>query len=670
MADVKTNIVVTAKPQGFAKLRDEAGRLNEEVRKGTRGQAEGMNDAAKSADKFGDAVDKALKSIIGSARAREELKKMTVQMGDLTKEVDRLKKKLGETSQAQGALLQGFAQGAIPGMTFLQRGPGMRRQMVGMAMGRAARGVAGAGMGALGGGVGGLVGGIQQIGQAAANAPLGLGLPVAALAAVTASQISAGVPLAGQALQFEQQRLAAAPFLMGMRNRENQIRKDRDAGRLTDLEKESKIFTAGERAVARRKPFDIFDEAHRPDWAIRQEAEEQEETRLRVQRKQFLARQPSTSRQIGRRFGFARPELEARAAQLAQVGGGVGEELAGPGGFLPTALAAERRFQVGGGVSGMFLQAQRRGGIAGMQPGIEGGAGAALTGAIGDALSLGLEGAELTNYLESMAGDIGRWRTTGIPLAKDALRGIAGEMGKVGLGGVRGAAVARGFVGATEALAQQGPQNAADLLMFQTMGDLRGGGAEAFEQAQIRMEQLSGKEVGGKSNELIRALIVGGGGGAAGRLFARRQLRQKGIQFGAEEFSLLGRKLAPGVGEGLTPGEEKRLRDIQERQAKGAARAAKFATTGDLQAEAAKLVPGALKKQVDIQNKQLEVGKGWIDTLGDLQLSAANIAEGFQIVAEGPLATITTALEEISFSLSRSAKKLGADGSGDVIIPP
>jgi hypothetical protein len=297
-------------------------------------------------------------------------------------------------------------------------------------------------------------------------------------------------------------------------------------------------------------------------------------------------------------------------AQVQQAGGGFGgtqQEVR----MAQTAMAAQTAFGVGGGVSGAFLQAGRRGGLAGA----EGGASRMLTDSLADAMKMGLEGSEINDYLQQMAAGITSWKTTGIPFNKQSMADIAGTLGTMGMGGVRGMAVAGGVSRAAEQLSRTGPQSVGQLMMLQTMGGLRGTGMENMEDALIQLEkkQFEGEDF----KKLIDGLLRAGGGGAEGRRVAYGVLQQAGIQISREELK--------AMDEGADPETLKKIREDRER---GERLAKRTADSPEALARAAQeAVPNALKEQARLTNRQIKNGQNLIESMARLEAVAQTMTE-------------------------------------------
>lgn len=353
-------------------------------------------------------------------------------------------------------------------------------------------------------------------------------------------------------------------------------------------------------------------------------------------------RLPSFSREALNYGAMSQEEAYPLLGAALQTGGG-GLRGMREQRMLGATLVGQRLFGLGGETTGAFLQAGRRGGLAGTEAGTPGAGGEAMAKSVAAGMRLGLQGSELTNYMRTVAEGISQWQQTGIPFPQDAFTGIADELAKSGMAGPRGLNVAQGVVGAAQALSRGGPQNAAQLMMLQTMGGFQGGGAEAFERAQIQLEQ--GKYTGGDYQQLVKRYLKAGGGGAAGRLLARQMMGGMGINIGAEEMSLLGRQ---AEGETLTTKEQKRLAQIQKEQQETKGPGGRIPKNLDdmlaMGKDAMDKWGGVVKAQAALQERQTNAGEKMIPAMLTLQDGMTTLAGGFVDLAKGPLLELTRAM--------------------------
>lgn len=724
MAETRTEVIVSAKAKGFTEVQQQATKLAGEASKATDAQAKGYSDVGKTVEQLQNRLKELTREQLDLNRALEGVadrgspayEKLVKNLKAVETEGDRVERVLRRMERAfkdqtrqisemqqKGALLQGFLQGAMPGAPFLQRGPGMGRQVVGMAAGRAVRGVAGGMAQAPFAGAQGIaqalsaipiVGGAlaapfqqaMQYGQTAlgrqrarvqALPTLGFagmaptiseaGRTAGARAAVAARERVLG-QLGGPEMEARVRERAEGMMQLQARRMEPVVqptgglfenRAMIDAmNRAGNLQRLRSSDFGGEIRGAARESIerDIRQEAPRAAERARRTARREEESRQR----RALFR---PIRQAGQFLGVSEEQAIQMVGGITGAAGGDVRQLqrqgmlgTGERGRPGAAIAAQALFGVEAPVTGAFARMGRLGAAGGL-PGAQGAGSRMMTSAIADAMRMGLEGSEITTYLQQMAAGITQWEQTGIPIATDAMGEFGRAMSEAGFGGVRGAAVGGGFVRAAQALSTRGPQSAGELMMLQTMGGFRGGGAGAFEEAQIRLERLRSGEAGPEQvQELIGRFMQAGGGGAAGRLLARQQLSGMGIQVGAEEMSLIGRRMQ---GETLTPEQTQRLQAIQaQREAAG-----QGAPTSpeELQQRASRMMEGfgaALQKRARIENQQADAGERMIPTLNNLDKMTANLASKFTELADEPMKKLTGAMEELTAAIADKDKSL------------
>jgi hypothetical protein len=726
--EVRTDVLITAKTQGFTQAQQEAAKVAKDSQKALEDQVKGFTNMSKSAAGAKEEIGRlegTLQSLTakqaGLNRTMEELgdtsapayKKLNDQLRETREQATRvhqtlrqLKSTFQESAQqqtramAQGGFTQGLLQGAMPGLPFLQRGPGMGRQVMGMAAGRTMRGVGGGLMGTPFTGAQSLIGALQSI-------PF--------VGGAMAAPIARSMQQAQQTIQADQVRMQTAPFLggPGMQLAMNRAGRRAYAGadvgearlkalsRFASPEYQKAISTAGQdmaresirrhvesipeselrkagRNVAQTKEMliagtlsgqgsaelrrrarvqakenldrEIRGEAYTNEIAVRKQA-------ARTARAQVRRRHQGNIAGEGLRLmGAAMPQAMQFAAQVAEVGGGSGLDMQNQG-MLRTSMAAQTAFGIGGGVSGAFLQAGRRGGLAGAQ----GTAGDALASSIGDALRQGLEGSEVRDYLQQMASGITQWKSTGIPVNKQAIAGISAAAAGMGLGGVRGMAFAGGITRAAEGISRSGPQNVGQLMMIQALTGLKPGraSAEQLEDALIKLEK---KQFGKEEVELlITNLLAAGGGGAEGRRVAFSVLSQAGIGVSREEVKLMDKAQTGN----LSAADKKRLSEIQGQRDRGSKLAALTADSPDALARtAAGMVPGSVKAQAALQNQQIATGRNMVKSLHNLEKTAQGMTKKITDMIGPVLEKFTGNLEELTKVLteynSNQRSNLGA----------
>jgi len=627
-----------------------------------------------------------------------------------------------EAQQSRWAGMQGFMQGAAPGMAplFLQRGPGMWRQAAGMAAGGMVRGAAGAPFA-----------GVAGMQQAMASIPI--------IGGAAAGQLGAAAGFTQQALAYQRQRVEAFPFVQPAPSRRVQRIRARQAraraqarGQATPgfeyfdpgtgqvypgMEQRARRLETGlpaelaiqagspqpttelgllgetlvegftgkilgrqiggairdifgieggrpgrnfgmnrtpEQRTAERKRLDVLDQGK---WA-RERAQIAEQNRQRELRRAARAETPEAMAM--RLRGLGRQEALQETVQLMQAGGDVFQGGRGQRQFLGAAMAARTLFGVDAQTAGAFQMGARRGGLVG---GI-GRGGESLREALSDAVdSLGLRGPEVTQYLQIVAQGIQQFQMTGIPMSKDSLKDMAGELSRGGLAATRAQNVARGFQQVVQGMGARGPRGGFDLMLMQAFGGYTGtGGAKELEQTFIQMEELSqqlgergvmGIETGGPMGDVMRRVMEMGGGGAGGRLFLRRILGAQGIQLGARETEILGKRLMGediGAAAAMLPPTEARI------EGPGA-------TIKEMMGKAAQVVTRGgpnLRQQAAVLDKQIQVGNKLATAVMQMEQSAANTTSAFSNLAGGPITELTKSFVNLTQKID---KLTGGEGS-------
>jgi hypothetical protein len=331
-------------------------------------------------------------------------------------------------------------------------------------------------------------------------------------------------------------------------------------------------------------------------------------------------------RRVGEGLGFALPQALQLGGQVMQAGGGffgdprvTEAQVAG--------LRAARAFGVDPGTTGAFLFGARSGGLVG-------GRGqtteANLNEAIGDAMRLGLEGAEINTHMRQMAQDIQAFRQTGMPLNRQSLNALQAAFAASGIGGVRGATIGRSFIQFIQGIAARGgPGGAApelDIIALQEFGDLPRGRTPSLAELQRATERLEEvktpgalpvKALRGFVTRVLGGLGVGRGGPRERAIALQSALRQRGVRLAPSEArkfvtSLFGEEFGFPA---LDPEAEARARPVFQ----GAARAEAFDVGGGIAGRAAALTDEKLRNLAVRTNAQLEAADMMIKTWEDVQ---------------------------------------------------
>ena len=697
--EVRTDVLISAKTKGFAQAQQEATRITRNNAKAIEQQVKGFASTGKSMKQVEKEVSRLEEVLQGLAKKQLAINQLMEEMGDKAgpsykqlqqelKNVDREAQRVTRTIQAmerafgtererRQGFRQGLWQGAAPEIAgYLQRGPGMRRQMIGQAIGAGARRMGGGAMALAGAGFTGM----QGISQALQSIPGG---------GIIAAPLMMASQNAQMAMQLKQTQQDMLPYLGGYRTaqrmgaarlrerralgEEEIARRAEDAkweaafgeikpeyaaevGRLverqrgefvaSEMEKAKEQYGFAPKGTAKTGAEKVYEtqwlqkmggmeglqargevvarqlQGNDAERAKTQELRAERERRSRAAVARERRRPFQGFRAQGIRYGFSEQETLQEAGAISQAGGGVGREMRREG-LVETALGAKRAFGLGPEIAGAFLQASRQGGAVGAR----GQSGEAYAQAIGEAVKLDLEGSDLVEYMQQMAGDIRAWKDTGIPLNSKTIGAMGQTFSGLGLGGVRGARVGRGVTAAAQGLSGRGIQGAGDLAILQELGGYKpGGGAEAYEQAMMKLE------AGDFTQEDVGRLMkrFGAGRGAVGRGTLRRQLQRMGVNVTATEtFGMAGR-----MEEGGMP--ELRTGTMTAQQVRGFGQA---------------LTDQAIVKQASIANKQLDSGKKMLGAVQNFEASTAKIANAFSSLAAGPLKTFSKAMEESSSGL-------------------
>ena len=619
-----------------------------------------------------------------------ELKNVEREASQTTRALSLLDRVTSKKRDRQQGLLQGFGQGVAPGsMGFIQRGPGMQQQMIGAAAGSGVRAAGSAVSGGMFSGMGGLskglagipgiggalaagvdramqqgqlamqyqqtmmgaqpnLGGIglqRKAGQAAkaAYAPASQEAQEAALSKIGSPEMERDIRIATSRLMksvVEDRASKGAPQAAGLSEK---IQSGLGIGKFSRIEGLKREMEERHQINAAEKQKKFFRQSARTEV----EASIRGEASTAGRKAGSAAAQAARNRAIngalglgaGTQFGMALPEEVNFRSSVQQAGGGYGNTKDARG-FGTTAMAANRAYGVGAGVSGTFLQAQRRGGLVG---GVGGDSGTMLTETIADAMTMGLEGSEVNSYLQEVASGITRWKSTGIPFNTASMKGMVSELG-TSLGGVRGMGVAKGFTGAGLSIGQRGPQSAAEVAVFNALSGLKPGetSLDKIEEAMIKMER-GDFEKGGIEKALK---MLGAGEGSAGRMTALSALRRMGIQIDRGEFQDL------ATGKPVTAAE-------MERRNLGAGAAP--TSKEDLAAQARSFTPKAVRQQAEIINQQISSGTKVLGSIKSMEKAATDLTTAITTTLAPALKVIGIHMEALTSKVADTVKTSNAE---------
>lgn len=744
--DVQTNLTIAMQTKGFDKGMRQMLGVSQKVLEGLKKQSTEYGKAQKTTDGMRDKLQdlakqqlkssKALEQITdktGAAykfqaeqmkRAQDQARKLNSEMkllekshlrdAEATQKLTRAQREM-LTLQKQGqqqsrwAMTQGIMQGAgMGGMAglFMQRGPGFVRQFAGQRIGGVLRRAGGFARGMAQAPFAG-IGGLQQ---ALSALPLG---------GIAAGQLGAMQQHAQASLGWERARLAIAPTIETRTSGAMQ-------GQLTGIDKQidalrgKRKALSGPRALAEAMPttragqprsrrglfgwvmgapkrygsVGTFQTTEEKKEDVRGQArtmintEEKklktQERALQVERQRLWAETPTGRLQAaGRRYaGLSRQEAAQQAAQMFQTSGGRYTGTGAQARQVGATFAAQTMYGVGPQAAGAFGLAGRRGGLVGGR-----GRGTdALAEALQDAISLGLEGSEITQYIEQMAQGIQQFQMTGIPINKESIKTMAIGFSEAGIGAGRGRQMAGGIQRYVQNIGQRGVSGGLDLILMQAFGGFTGqGGAAGYEQAIMKMTmatQAGAEGITAKSpmGQIVRKLVSEGGGVKGGGItLMQQQLGQIIPMSPFEARAITARAFGMDVGEVLTkaqaeaggidiPGERRRrLRGHVAGVAGGMVSAMGGgmgpAATQQLLDQAAGRVGGVaphVRTAADLANQQLDIGRKSISAVMKLEKTSRQLNDTFATVAAPALKAVSTGLHDFAKALDAWSKGKGS----------
>jgi len=683
--DIKTNVVLEHKTKGFDKARQDNDRYSNTIKK--------MEDSL--------------------SQLKSEYKSTTAEVKNLTKELEKQAKlaaKSQRQTQGQGAFTQGLAQGGFAPGAFLQRGPGMGRQMAGMAVGR---GLVGAKAG-----FGGSFTGVQGLQQFLGSIPM--------VGGFLSGQVGKLAGYSQQAIGYQKTKLGVSPYLSEFQDisriqqargrvggiqeqiRETEAKVAQPSLRTPFLQKvqrdidytREQVLKAELSKAEKKGPTGLFEKAwdfvsgghaSRQVGAMREAHFKAEKKVLATKLKavdtwETIEKTETSRKKIGEE-SLKRLKVQERAAQTRQKGLSLGN-IAGEGvrlmgmnkeetmqflgtimqagggtalgtqakGIRETAFGAKTMWGVQGQTSGAFLQAGRRGGLVGGM----GQADPAFKDAINEGIALGLSGSEVNQWLQQIAQGINQFSQTGIEINVGSISKLATDIGTAGLSGTRAISMAQGISQYVQSIGGKGVSSGADIMMLRELGDYRGGGAAGYRKARSKLEemkfQVQGKGVkgiagSGVGGALSRYMESVGGDQSTKAEMLQRLLQKWGVRGSVKDFDWLAAKLT-----GAPMGEEQLLGAgrFAETQRRGQTELTAISKAGGITGAAARRVTEyapRLKEQAIRQNKQIVLGEKFAKTLDILETNALKTSTAFHDLAGGegkPLDMLTRGMTVLS----------------------
>jgi hypothetical protein len=304
--------------------------------------------------------------------------------------------------------------------------------------------------------------------------------------------------------------------------------------------------------------------------------------------------------------------------------------------------------------------------------GATGEAGTAYKAVLSEGLKMGLEGSEMTAYIQQMAQGIQQFESTGIPINPKSITALAGDISRTGITGTRALAMAGGLAGGLQQIGQRGIRGGVDHLMLQLLGGYRGGGAGEYRAARARLEELGGTVAGGGvegvagTSRITGALgqimrFAGGDPGAQTELL-QRAMEQMGVRGSVREFDWLARSIR---GEEATGEQLEAIRREEGRLAKGFEREEAIREGGGFERAARRAVstygPGA-RAQANLVNRQIAAGRRMVGVVMKLENMALNTTNAFNKLTGEPLKKVIDGLDTLSQKAFDAADKLMSIG--------
>jgi hypothetical protein len=717
--DIKSTFTVEAKGRGF----DELIRRTQTLGQGL--AEDKLTGGFKRLDHFTKQVERQFR---GMERHLKSLNQVLHQVGKSADKMDQLAKSMEKVAKAaekargtgtggaggggrQGAFTQGLVQGLGVG-EFIPRGPGMGRQVAGRMLGSGIRrtGQVGAGLGSatfsgLGGlqsaleaiPGGGVAGGLLQAGMAAAQQSLAFQKQQVALAPALRGSLGiaegAGAAAAARARArvLKEERFQARSYSQvygetAAKTRENEVLRQRiessgqvmrNQGRIGSMQPGDmfgdQLRAAGEEMTRGLEPGSLGSldspavaarKRQLTEENIRRQQEGQRAAASAAGRARRQAREDAIYgpgfRSLGTSFGQALPQLTQTAVGLTRAAGGTLAQ-ARQQGALGAGLGAEAAFGVDMGTTAGFLRGGRQGGLVGGR----GRAGDAMAEAIGKAVTTGLEGSEIADFLSQQAQGIQAFAQTGIPINPGSVLQLGTVLqrtgGGAGLSAQRAAQLQKGFQGITGKFLGGGGLGAGEFQVLRSLGGFQGGGVEDFSAAMKRIQE--GKFVEGGLDELLRTVSAGGGGGALGGMNIAALLQKFGAPITLREAEEL---------QASGPGSAK-AKDIESKIRARRSAGDSVSTAAGLQAAGAAVIPEAAKKEAAITNRRLDVGANLVTSMLNLE-DATSKSLGVMKELAPQLNTVTGAISEMAGFLPQLVKAfksvLSAGGTIGTVAPP
>lgn len=307
----------------------------------------------------------------------------------------------------------------------------------------------------------------------------------------------------------------------------------------------------------------------------------------------------------GQAFGYAAPAAQQMYGQfMSRAGAPLGRDAFSSG------LGANFRYGVDLGEAGAQMQAFRRGSSLG-----DAGAQEAFENTLRQAVGMGLDGSELSSYMQSQTQLVQRQVELGARgLDLTSFRALEGMLGGR-VGGLQAQRMAREFSTGVSDIGYSGAGTASEFLLAQQAGYSPGSGTEAYFASLLKMQEIS------SNPELMEGylsrFVTEGAGEAQNITMLQRGYRAvTGTNLHQDAARAY---LGGGGAEALMPG------------------AIDLGTTG---------VAGALQEEASFQNQLADLGAGFQEfqaTMHRLDITVLGIIQKL----EGPMTSMVNQMENV-----------------------
>lgn len=635
MDEIKTKVILEAEAKGF----DRAQKVVDQI-VGTVGGGSSKPSVLSQ-------LDKALAGITSSlGKLEQSVTKITKASRDLDRESKRQERQPSDQQKREARPEPNFLRGLLQGVGVGQYLPGvtpaaLAAQSAGVMVGRGAAGVA---RGVAGSAFSGMSGITQAFGALGTGGQVAAGMGQAAIASVE------------DALAFEQARTEGA------------FAADRSGSRVAAARAAARVAAQGIDLTDANSSYNArLAEIDKPSLRRRRQGTSVEDfgiasnygpsasERRRMAAEQFSsnvheAEQASAAAQrraagaaaeqaayglasTGQRFGLDFTETTRASTDLARARGG----LRPTDRDLGAALGAQARYGVDLGTSGAVFRGARVG--AGTGKGSEGDQLAAL---IGQATRQGLQGSDITQYLQRIAEGVARFETTGIPLATESTDAMARTLGDSGMAHSVAAGRAAAMTASVQGRAAQGlPSSATDFAALVHLGGFSGGGPEAALEARANL--IGGKFKAGGVDELTKLFAGQVNTGPRGRAFGvERGFGQLGLSLNPDEAAALE---AQSSGR-MSPEQKEALESARAKLERGPQNASELANEG------AGIVGGGLQRQAGIRNRRIATGLTSMTAVQDFEDRAARATQSFALMID-KMRILNPVLDELVHAFER-----------------